>query len=175
MPSNARSLTPVVVVTLLALAGCGASAVSQQDVETQVLDGLSETLVDQVDDVTCPGDLPAEVDAQIVCELNGEKGVSDVEVTVTSVDGSDVGFDYDVKSTLAAQDVEEQVVAQLTEQFGEFPDGGVQCPEDLPGEVGAEIVCVLSAGGETIDVSVTVTSAEDGRAEFDIQVADEIN
>ena len=45
------------------------------------------------DDVTCPEDLPAEVDAEIACELTAGEDVYDVAVTVTSVDGSDVLFD----------------------------------------------------------------------------------
>lgn len=90
-----RTLAPVaVLVATLLLAGCGASAVPQDDVEAQVFDGLTETVGEEPDDVTCPGDLPAEVDAEMVCELTAQGDSIDVTVTVTSVDGSDVEFDF---------------------------------------------------------------------------------
>lgn len=76
--------------------------------------------------------------------------------------------------SVPAEDVETQVTDKLTEMVGQAPED-VTCPEDLPAEEGAEMTCVLSAGGETIDVLVTVTSVEDGQVNFDIEVADEVN
>ena len=77
-------------------------------------------------------------------------------------------------STIAQDDVEEQVSTQLTETVGQEPDA-VDCPGDLTAEVGEEMTCVLTAGPDTIDVAVRVTEVSDGNAEFDIQVADEVN
>ncbi|WP_372729896.1 DUF4333 domain-containing protein [Nocardioides sp.] len=77
-------------------------------------------------------------------------------------------------SAVDRADVEEQISAELAAQVGEEPDD-VSCPGDLDAEVGAEMTCVLSAGGDTIDVYVVVTSVEDGTANFDIEVADEVN
>ena len=37
------------------------------------------------------------------------------------------------------------------------------------------MTCVLSDGGQTIDVTVTVTRVDGGDVEFDIQVADAVN
>lgn len=76
--------------------------------------------------------------------------------------------------SVPAEDVETQVTDQLTELVGQAPED-VSCPEDLPAEEGAEMTCVLSAGVETIDVMVTVTSVEDGEVAFDIEVAEEVN
>ena len=76
--------------------------------------------------------------------------------------------------SVSAEDVETQITEQLTEMVGQEPED-VSCPEDLPAEEGAEMTCVLSAGGETIDVAVTVSSVEDGQVSFDIEVADEVN
>lgn len=76
--------------------------------------------------------------------------------------------------SVPAEDVETQITEKLTEMVGQEPED-VSCPEDLPAEEGAEMTCVLSAGGETIDVFVTVSSVEDGQVNFDIQVADEVN
>ncbi|MDN5822305.1 MAG: DUF4333 domain-containing protein [Brachybacterium sp.] len=76
--------------------------------------------------------------------------------------------------SIPAEDIETQINDQLTEMVGQEPED-VTCPEDLPAEEGAEMTCVLSDGGETIDVFVAVTSVEDGEVNFDIEVADEIN
>lgn len=76
--------------------------------------------------------------------------------------------------SVPAADVEEQVTSELTELVGQAPDD-VSCPEDLPAEEGAAITCVLSAGGETIDVEVTAASVDGSDVQLDIQVADAVN
>lgn len=55
--------------------------------------------------------------------------------------------------SVPADEVETQVTQKLTELVGEAPED-VSCPDDLPAEEGAEMTCVLSAGGDTIDVEV---------------------
>ena len=77
-------------------------------------------------------------------------------------------------SSVPAAEVEEKVTSELTELVGQEPDD-VSCPEDLPAEEGAGITCVLSAGGETIDVDVTVSSVDGSDVQFDIEVADAVN
>ena len=76
--------------------------------------------------------------------------------------------------SVPAAEVEEKVTSELTELVGQEPDD-VSCPEDLPAEEGAGITCVLSAGGETIDVDVTVSSVDCSDVQFDIEVADAVN
>lgn len=67
------------------------------------------------------------------------------------------------------EDVEQQVSDALAESVGQTPDK-VECPDDLPAEVGAEMRCTLTAGGESIGLTVTVTSVEGTDVNFDIQV-----
>lgn len=76
--------------------------------------------------------------------------------------------------SVPAEDIEAQIHDQLTEMVGQEPED-VSCPEDLPAEEGAEMTCVLSAEGETIDVFVSVTTVEDDEVNFSIEVADEVN
>ncbi|MEU3020700.1 MULTISPECIES: DUF4333 domain-containing protein [unclassified Nocardiopsis] len=57
----------------------------------------------------------------------------------------------------------------LAEQVGQEPDD-FTCEDDLPAEEGAEIRCELSAGGETLGVTLTVTSVDGGNVEWEIQV-----
>lgn len=76
--------------------------------------------------------------------------------------------------TVEQAEVEQQVSTRLGEQVGQEPDD-VTCPDDLEGEEGASMTCVLAAEGVEFDVEVVVTSVEDDRVEFDIQVADTPN
>lgn len=73
--------------------------------------------------------------------------------------------------SVPADDVEEQITSVLAEQVGQSPDD-VTCPDDLPGEVGAEMKCELTAGGQTIGVTVTVSSVEGNQVNFDVLVDD---
>lgn len=72
---------------------------------------------------------------------------------------------------VAKADVEQQISTQLEAQVGTKPDK-IECPEDLKGEVGTTMTCVLTHQGQSLDVTVTVTSVENNTVRFDIQVAD---
>ena len=79
-------------------------------------------------------------------------------------------------SSLSADQVEEKATAALAESQGvpleEMPP--LDCPSDLPAEVGASIVCVIGdpAQGNTYDVTITVETVEGEDVGFDIQVVD---
>ena len=81
--------------------------------------------------------------------------------------------------SLSATEVEQKATAALAEGQGvpleEMPP--LECPSDLPAEVGASIVCVIgdAAVGNTYDVTITVETVEGDDVSFDIQVADEPN
>lgn len=74
-------------------------------------------------------------------------------------------------SSIEREELEQEISTQLEDEVGVAPDD-VECPEDLDSEVGATVVCVLTAGEDELDVTVEVTSVEDGRALFDIAVED---
>lgn len=60
-------------------------------------------------------------------------------------------------STVAPRDaVEEQVMTQLRTETAD-------CPSDRGGTVGSTFTCTATAGGETFQVTATVTSVTDGR------------
>ncbi len=79
--------------------------------------------------------------------------------------------------TVPADEVERQAIEALAEGQGvplvDMPP--MECPSDLPGEVGASIVCILGdpTAGNTYDVTITVDSVEGDDVGFDVQVADE--
>lgn len=79
-------------------------------------------------------------------------------------------------SALTASKVEEQATAALAESQGipleEMPP--LECPSDLPAEIGASIVCIIGdpAQGNTYDVTITVETVEGEDVGFDIKVED---
>jgi ABC-type amino acid transport substrate-binding protein len=78
--------------------------------------------------------------------------------------------------SLSSDEVEQKATAALAEGQGipleEMPP--LECPSDLPAEVGATMVCVIGdpAQGNTYDVTITVETVEGDDVGFDIQVAD---
>ncbi|MFW5417753.1 DUF4333 domain-containing protein [Nocardiopsis sp. CNT-189] len=72
-------------------------------------------------------------------------------------------------AAVPADEVAKEAAAVLEEQVGQAPDD-LTCPEDLPAEVGSSIRCELTAGGETLGVTVTTTSAEGSDVNFDVEV-----
>jgi hypothetical protein len=79
--------------------------------------------------------------------------------------------------TVPAAEVERQATEALAEGQGaplaEMPP--IECPSDLPGEIGASIVCILGdpAAGNTYDVTITVDSVDGDDIGFDVQVAEQ--
>lgn len=75
----------------------------------------------------------------------------------------------DTTPTLDKATAGEKVQASLGKQFGREPDD-VTCPDDLEGKVGVEGRCVLTDGGVSYGVTVTVTSVEGKTINFDAVV-----
>ena len=97
--NRALRLVALLSVAVLSLTACGgASVVPASDVEAQAEEQFSQQF--PVDAVACDEDLPAEVDAEIVCTLESEGKTFEMTVTVTSVDGDDVNFDLELTDEL---------------------------------------------------------------------------
>lgn len=83
----------------LFLAACSSEkSVSQEDVEQEASTQLAEQSGETISDVSCPGDLKAEVDETMECDLTleGDDTVYPVTITVTSVDGDQANFSIEV-------------------------------------------------------------------------------
>ena len=93
-----------------------------------------------------------------------------VNVTVTSVIGSDVLFD--MVETVDKNQVANTISDKLTEQAGRKPDS-VTCPDNLKGTEGATLRCQLTDGNQKFGVTVTVTGVDAGTVNFNIQVDDQ--
>ncbi|MFE3516420.1 DUF4333 domain-containing protein [Streptomyces sp. NPDC059166] len=73
---------------------------------------------------------------------------------------------------LSAEKLATTVSEKLARTTGQ-PEPDISCPEDLTGKVGTTTRCELTAkDGSTLGVTVTVTSVEEERINFDIK-ADE--
>jgi hypothetical protein len=72
------------------------------------------------------------------------------------------------------EEVARKISAGLEQEVGQKPDD-VTCPENLPAEVGATIRCELTAGSDTLGVTVTTTSVEGGKASFDFKVDESVS
>jgi hypothetical protein len=94
----ARTLSRTAIALVLAgafVAGCGDDdAVAQSAVEQEAEAQLAAQIGEEPD-ITCPGDLDAEVGATMECELTleGDDGVYPVYVEVTSIEGDRANFD----------------------------------------------------------------------------------
>ncbi len=134
---------------LASAAGCSFSVgsspqVSKSDVAKQITSKMTDAAGNKPDTVTCPGDLPAKVGAQLNCEMKVKDQTYDVNVTVTSVNGSDVK--YDMVEMVDKNQVAQRISEKLTQQVGRKPDS-VTCPDNLKGTEGATLRCELTDNG----------------------------
>jgi Domain of unknown function (DUF4333) len=149
--------------------GTSSHAVSKNDVAQQITSKLTDGAGNKPDSVTCPDDLPANVGAQLNCEMKVKNQTFNVNVTVTSVNGSDVKFD--MVETVDKNQVASVISDKLTQQVGKKPDS-VTCPDNLKGVEGATLRCQLADGSENYGISVTVTNVDAGDVNFDFKVDD---
>jgi hypothetical protein len=93
----------VVLGSCLLLTACGEKSVAKGEVEKNISATLSAKFGEPPKNLECPSSLPAKVDSKITCLLTAPDGVRrDVFVTVTSIDGSDVKFNFKVDDKVKA-------------------------------------------------------------------------
>ena len=67
------------------------------------------------------------------------------------------------------EELETQVKTTLTSQTGTTPSA-VDCPSDLEAKVGTTLICKVTADGQTQDAEIKVTSVDDDRALFSVEL-----
>jgi serine/threonine-protein kinase len=81
--------------------------------------------------------------------------------TTTSTTGSQSPTSVD------KSDVASQITLKMTDADGNKPDS-VDCPNDLPAKVGAQVNCEMKVKSQTFNVDVTVTSVNGNDVKYDM-------
>jgi hypothetical protein len=167
--SRTLFVSGAIAATLLGSTACssGPAMVSKDDIAKQITSKMTDADGNKPDSVSCPDGLKAQVGAQLNCGMKVKGHDYNVNVTATSVNGSDVKFD--MVETIDKNQVAQKISDQLTQQVGSKPDA-VTCPDNLKGNEGATLRCDLKDGNQTYGVTVTVTSVVAGDVNFDFKV-----
>lgn len=72
-------------------------------------------------------------------------------------------------ATISKSELEQQAASALESAVGTAPDA-VSCPGDLEAKVGASTRCTVTAGGEDLGATLTVTEVDGSNAKFDVKV-----
>lgn len=80
----------------------------------------------------------------------------------------------DAPAAVPQADVEKTVSEELTANAGVAPDS-VTCPGDLAATVGTVMRCSLTAGPDTLGVTVTVTAVNGTKVEYTSEVDAEVS
>lgn len=135
---------------------------AQADLEAAVAGGYT---ADQEITAVCDGDLVGAEGEQQRCEVTVGPDTVPVELSVTGLDGADIGFS--AVPVLTGASVAEAVTNLLAGQ-GTTPDDLV-CTEDLRGEVGTRITCTLTLNGTEAPLQVIVTQVDGLMVNFKIK------
>lgn len=109
-------------------------SVSKAEVARQITAKMTDAAGNKPESVTCPSDLPAEVGAELNCEMKIKDRTFNVNVTVTSVDGSDVKFD--MVETVDKNQVANIISDKLFQRVGARPDSDL--PRQSKGRRGSQ-------------------------------------
>ena len=166
-----RTVATAAVTASLALgtASCS-STVPKADVETTIETELGKQ-IPNIGEVSCPGDLEAEVGKTLRCEFVVEGQPVDAVATVKSVEGSQANFDITTEARPVAKTLLETKVRELVEPQLGVPVDSLTCDGDLAAAVGATQACAVAASGENLPLSVSVTSIDGGLINFTVTEA----
>jgi hypothetical protein len=91
-------------------------------------------------------------------------------VAVAGVGLAGCSFSASTTATVSESEVETQAESALAPKFeGEAPS--IDCPSEIPAEVGATLTCTASLAGESADAIITITSVdENDQVQFDVNI-----
>ena len=152
---------------LFGATACGTSVVDKDEVATTVASALQGQGV-QVENMTCPEDMEAVVGKTMRCEFTTGGQPVDAVVAVTSVEGSTARYDVHTEARPVAGALLGQKVAQFLLEQADIAVDSSTCAGDLQPEVGSSVSCDVTAGAESAQFAVTVTSVDGGLVNFSI-------
>lgn len=147
---------------------CGTTVVAKDEVATTVASALREQGV-QVENMTCPADLEAVVGTTTRCEFTTGGQPVDAVVSVTSVEGTTARYDVHTEARPVAGDLLGQKVAQFLLEQADIAVDSSTCAGDLQPQIGSSVSCDVTAGAESAEFAVTVTSIDGGLINFSIE------
>ena len=119
-----------------------------------------------VNGVNCDSALEGKVGAVAHCSVESRGATMLTTVEVTNVQGA--LMDYHVIPWLPKASVENALLDQLQQQLGQRPESAA-CTGDLEGKVGAHDDCVVTAGSETQDFTITVANVNGTNIDFNFE------
>lgn len=116
-----------------------------------------------VHDASCPHDLQRVVATTVRCTVVYADGQpADIVVTVTSVDGETIGYDWRPEAqALTRSRLEPKVSDLIAQQTGTRPLV-TSCAGDLPPVVGQQVTCSVNLAGRAVTMVVTTTGTAGG-------------
>jgi hypothetical protein len=170
----ARATLALTVLGSMVLTGCAVSgsinvyrtwskAVMEQTARNHMAEqGLPEP------SVQCPGDMMATFGTVMRCIVTVNAVRLPLTITVVPNRDGEAQFQYLLVSTPLSVDgpsAERLLRDQLGAQLGRRPDK-VECPPDLPAEVGKTGRCMVTINGYRVGTTYTVSSAHNGNVNF---------
>jgi hypothetical protein len=141
-------------------------AVSQQQLEKSVSALIADATSGNVDSVSCESGLDGTVGADAFCTVDSAGTTLRREVEVSKAE--DLSMNYGVLPILPKDEVGSSLIDELAQQMGQRPDAA-NCSDNLQGKTGAEVDCVVSAGGQTETFAVTVTGVDGSHINYSYQ------
>lgn len=148
------------------LAGCsGSDALSAERVSEPLAARLADAgLLADPDSLSCDGD--AVVGKSLECTFTANGQPVALTAKVGAVDGDKVEFDLTATAQPVAADVlADNVKTAVGQQVGAVLDDAA-CEAELAAEVEATTTCTVTAGEQTRDFLVTVTTIDGGRVDY---------
>jgi Domain of unknown function (DUF4333) len=164
-----RGLAVVMMAAALLFGAIACSSVVDKDeVATTAASALREQGV-QVENMTCPEDLEAVVGKNTRCEFTTGGQPVDAVIAVTSVEGSTARYDVRTEARPVASALLGEKVAQFLLEQADIAVDSSTCAGDLQPRVGSSVSCDVTAGAESAEFAVTVTSVDGGLINFSIE------
>ena len=111
------------------------------------------------------------VEGECAMSLSARAVLTGVVCAVVTLTGCSVSVETKEDPTMSKETVEKGIADALEKAVGQRPDS-VECPDSVKAKVGETFRCELSAGSDRYGLTGTITSLNDGKAQYDVKVDD---
>ena len=123
----------------------------------------------QVESVSCDSGLDGVKGAVTYCDTEAPKGTFRKKVEVVDVDGLLMNFNF--VPVYAKKEIAKGLIDILEERLGDRPDSAT-CDDDMVGEEGNSIDCMVSVGPDDQVYTLTVTGVDGENIDFNYETKD---